>query len=166
MPIDALNVLFAQLTRDLFAIAKFLHSTKYDVMTNILFRFKIFADGCRASGVPRVSVFKKKCPPRGSVRVRTPLRGRKGRCSVYPHSSAPRLDRTYDITCYRDAAMWTSRVSFTAEWVQWRRWGRRTTTDAMSSPVSATPWPIVSRRCVENSSNYTHTHTVRHSRHS
>ena len=26
----------------------------------------------------------KKCPPRGSVRVRTPPRGRQGRCSAYP----------------------------------------------------------------------------------
>jgi len=29
----------------------------------------------------------KNYPPRGSVRVRTPTRGRQGRCSVYPHSS-------------------------------------------------------------------------------
>ena len=50
---------------------------------------RFFADGCRASGVPVSVSFQKKCPPRGSVRVRTPLRGRKGRCSVYPHSSVP-----------------------------------------------------------------------------
>jgi len=38
----------------------------------------------RLTGFLSVSL-KKKCSPPGSVRVRTPPRGRQGRCSVYPH---------------------------------------------------------------------------------
>ena len=39
------------------------------------------------SGARVSASFQKKCPPRGSIRVRTPPRGRQGRCSVYPRPS-------------------------------------------------------------------------------
>jgi len=46
--------------------------------------------------------FFKNCPPRGSVRVRTPPCGRQGRCSVYPRPTTTiRLHRTYHIGLHR-----------------------------------------------------------------